>query len=101
MAVDESVEKLAQFCALLKQTNAQIGQETTVLDEQDGKLDDVDEEQLGHWGTGCRARTRRSRPWPARPRTASSASARTRTGWSATSSSRARARSATPATRST
>jgi hypothetical protein len=50
MAVDESVEKLAQFCALLRQTIAQIGPETTALDEQDGRLDDVDEEQLGQLG---------------------------------------------------
>jgi hypothetical protein len=50
MAVDESVQKLAEFCALLKQTNAQIGQQTTALDEQEGKLDDVDEQQLGALG---------------------------------------------------
>ncbi len=50
MAVDESVQKLAEFCALLKQTNAQIGQQTTALDEQDSRLDDVDEQQLGALG---------------------------------------------------
>jgi hypothetical protein len=50
MAMDESVQNLISFVALVKQTIAQVGEQTNALTELDGDLDEIDDEEIGRLG---------------------------------------------------